>query len=194
MLWCHWRHSGAPGITLVHWPLARNSAPALWLVLGFLVAKKCPEWALAQLYLHPGLGVAHLLLYTLTLWLIVALGPYYSWLGPVVIPRWLWCTRTDTSTSLTVLTPTLSELSIKSNSIISESLMEQTSDIRSELVEEPSSHMSKVGTVVVQWWVPSLQIWPWHPEGISSACTRSSETSLNAWQGLEASNWHVPAT
>ena len=34
--------------------------------------------------------------------------------------------------------------------------MEQTSDIRSELVIEPSSHVSKEGMVDVQWPIPRL--------------------------------------
>ena len=56
--------------------------------------------------------------------------------------------------------------------------MELTSDIRSELVDEPSSHVSKVGTVDIQWRVPRLAAMALAPGGISSASPRSSETSL----------------
>ena len=45
-------------------------------------------------------------------------------------------------------------------SLIPVSLSELTSDIRSKLVEEPSSHVSKAGSVDVQWRVPRL--WSWH--------------------------------
>ena len=64
--------------------------------------------------------------------------------------------------------------------------MELTSDIRSKLGDEPSSHMSKVGTVVPQLADMAL-------------ASRRDFLSLpqvfedQPWQGLEASNWHDPA-
>ena len=60
----------------------------------------------------------------------------------------------DNSTSWTVLFPTLTELSIKS--LILESVMELTSDIKSELVDKASSHVSMERMVHVQWRVPRL--------------------------------------
>ena len=64
---------------------------------------------------------------------------------------------TETSTSSTLLTATLSELLLISRSNISESLMELTSDIiRTELVDELSSHVYNWGMIVVQWRVPWL--------------------------------------
>ena len=71
--------------------------------------------------------------------------------------------------------------------------MELASDIRFELVDEPSSHMSKVWMIVVQWRVPWLA-------DLALASRRDflsfpqvfRDQPWHAWQGLEASNWHVP--
>ena len=72
--------------------------------------------------------------------------------------------------------------------------MELTSDIRSKLVDDLSSKISKEGTVVIQWSVPQLA-------DLALASWRDFlrlpqvfvDQPWHARQGLEASNSHVPA-
>ena len=71
--------------------------------------------------------------------------------------------------------------------------MELISDIRSELVDEPSSHVSKAGTVDVQCPVPQLA-------ALVLASRRDFVSFLQVFedhpwqvgQGFDTSNWHVP--
>ena len=74
--------------------------------------------------------------------------------------------------------------------------MELISDIRSELGDDPSSHVSKAGTVDVKWGVPQPAAFPLASRiDFLSFPQVFGDQHWHVWQGFEVSTciWHVPA-